>query len=284
MCAGFSEGGFVEEAVLEGRKGKQRIDVLWELVKIYWNKDTVEVSKYIHESYQLARTAPVDSLYFVKTGKVKAMLLRLSEQYGNSIATLDEVLPVARRHGFDDETATCLSVGGVMYSMLGKYDKALLYQLEYLRIREKLKDTLVIGITQNNLGLAYYQAGNYEDALHYYLLSLRSKQAIESHYDEDLLYINISLCYLYIGDFDRALIYAKKGMSLCGDHCTPYIVMNGTLALGMVYRENHRPDSSKYSCCVVIKPPLRRIVLDIDRKVYSCWRVRQMTKAVTGKR
>ena len=247
-CGGYAQG--LEKAdslkrILDGKRGKDRIDVLWTLAKMYWRTDTVESSRYINESYALARITPVDSFLFVKTGKGKAMSLRLYERYNDAFDILNEVLPVARRHGFYDELGACLSVGGTMYSRVGRYDKALLYQLECLQVRERLADTLDISVVQNNLGIVYYEIGSYREALHYFFLSLRSKQSIRDNDGIDGVYINIGLCYLYLGEFNLGLAYAKRGLNLCAKNCVPNVVLNGTLALGMLYQKLDYPDSAK---------------------------------------
>ncbi len=128
-----------------------------------------------------------------------------------------------------------------MYSMLGKYDKALISNLECLSIREKLGDRENISVTENNIGFLYYKIGNHAKALEYFLRSVASKQAAGSHYDEDLAYINIGLCYKYLGKTELALQYVKKAMNLCGANCSDGIVMDGTLALGVgLYKKKNK--------------------------------------------
>jgi len=233
------------KTVLEGKHGKERMDVLWALVTLYWDTDKVQTLKYLEESYTLARTAPVDSLLFVRTGRGKVVTLNFFERYSEATTILDEVLPVARRHKFERELSLALSIGGIIYSTLGKYDLALSYQLECLEMREKTKNARDIAITQNNLGLVYYQVNNYGKALEYYFLSEKSKQSIDDDYDMDLLYTNIAFCYLRLHEYKQGLIYAYKGLRLCDDHCAPYVKMNGTLSLGMLYYELDNMDSAK---------------------------------------
>jgi len=233
------------KTVLEGKRGKERMDVLWALVSLYWDADKVETLKYLEESYTLARTAPVDSLLFVRTGRGKVVTLNFFERYSEATAILDEILPVARRHNFERELSLALSIGGIMYSTLGKYDRALSHQLECLKIREKVKSVRDIAITQNNVGLVYYQVNNYGKALEYYFLSEKSKQSIGDDYDMDLLYTNIAFCYLHLHEYKQGLIYAYKGLRLCDDECSPFVEMNGTLSLGELYYELGRADSAK---------------------------------------
>ncbi len=229
--------------VLEGKSGRGRSEVLWELATVYLDvRDNIAALTCIQEAYDLSKQPPVDSLWLVHMGRVNVKVLARMERYGEALAVLDTILPVARRNSFDLETSLCLGSSGAMYSMLGKYDKALISNLECLSIREKLGDRENISVTENNIGFVYYKIGNYAKALEYFLRSVASKRAAGSHYDEDLAYINIGLCYKYLGKTELAFQYVKKAMSLCGANCSDGVVMDGTLALGSVYWDLKQPE------------------------------------------
>jgi|GEM_PF-1815805 len=235
--------------VLEGKQGKERMEVLEALIVTYWSADRVQRLKYVKEQYELARVAPVDSFLFVRTGRWMATTLDFFERYDEALTILDEIISVARRQNYERELFLSLGTGGTTYSTMGKHDMALSYQMESLKMREKAKsrsaDAHDIAIAQGNIGLEYYRIYNYQKALQYYFLSLKSKQSINDDYDVDLVYSNIALCYLHLYEYRQGLAYAYKGLRLCEDNCEPYVRMNITLTLGMLYHELDRLDSAK---------------------------------------
>lgn len=232
--------------VLEGTTGRKRSEILWELSGEYLDsQDNMLALSCIHDAYELSKQEPVDSLWLVHMGRVTVRTLARLERYNDAFIILDDILPVARRNAFIQEINYCLSAAGRMYSLQGKYDKALLCNLECLAIREKLGDREEVSITENNIGFTYYKVENYSKALEYFSRSLASKQAVGSRYDEDLAYINVGLCYKYLGKTEQALQYVTKALDLCGTHCRDGIIMDGTLALGVLYSDLKQPKLSR---------------------------------------
>ncbi len=69
--------------VLEGKAGKSRSEVLWELATVYLDiQDNIAALTCIREAYDLSKQAPVDSLWLVHMGRINVKVLVRMERYG----------------------------------------------------------------------------------------------------------------------------------------------------------------------------------------------------------
>ena len=229
---------------LDGKSGIAKSEILRDLAFEYVDKDNLRALRYAEQAYEAIRGVPVDSLWFVKVTRLKGQLLARLERYEDVINSIQISLDVARRNSYVEEYETLLSTLALAYFYFGRYDKSILLHLECLRSREASRSVDLI-VSYNNIGLLYYKLEDYGRALAYYQKALGvvggdSAKMVGLH-------SNVSLCYNYLGEYDVALEHAQTGMRYCAGRCDDILVMEGELALGLIYYEMHSDSLAKIS-------------------------------------
>ena len=117
--------------------------------------------KYAEEALNLARSDG-DSMKIVRSGRLCGQLLRRLDRLGESTILFDEMLPIAKRHHFNEELKLILNGLALTHTFLANYDKALAYNFESLILREKDGKLDEVSLALNNIGLVYFKLRNYE--------------------------------------------------------------------------------------------------------------------------
>ncbi|HPM30193.1 MAG TPA: tetratricopeptide repeat protein [Chryseolinea sp.] len=190
--------------------------------------------KYAEDAHELAK-ALGDSLKIVRSGRLSGILLRRVGRQNESIIIYEKMLPIAKRHKFNDELKSIFNGLAVTNTFLANYDKALAYNFESLVLREKDGKLDEISIALNNIGLVYFKLGNYENALKYYEKALDAKNTSNDKFDLDRLLINIGLCYNQLKKFEEGRKYIKEGLATCQDKCSNEILEEGEFGIGISY-------------------------------------------------
>ena len=218
--------------VLKDQYGGDRFPALYELAFEYFDKDTDQALHFI----QLAEEAAIvsgDSLWVVKSKRVKGQILYRMERIEECVKILENVLPTALRNAFSMESTLITSTLGSSYLFAGKFDRALQYYFQSLQLSKSSKDSADVAGGLNNIGLAYYKLSDYKKALRYYKESLDLQKARGKV--EQRILTNISLCYAYLSDFASARRYLEESLSACGLNCPPRSIMFQMFASGLIY-------------------------------------------------
>ena len=105
-----------------------------------------------------------------------------------------------------------------IYRHLGNYSQALNYDLENVRIKEKVlsNEDNDLATSYNNIANTYYYLGDYPKALEYALnaIAIREKVLAAKHPDLATSYSNIATTYEKLGDYPKALEYALKAIAI----------------------------------------------------------------------
>ncbi|MCF8298786.1 MAG: tetratricopeptide repeat protein [Saprospiraceae bacterium] len=103
------------------------------------------------------------------------------------------------------------------YEIIGQYDLAIDACFEALKYLDKANDTLLIGMTYNEIGLIYSASNNTSEllkAIEYFNKFLKIQ--IERNDTAEIAgaYSNIGLIYIYMHNGDSAYYYSKKALGL----------------------------------------------------------------------
>ena len=156
-----------------------------------------------------AQQQNIDSLITVlrttktDTTKVKA-LYKLSNAFTNTkpykaIEYANKGLALSKRIDFDRGESICLNALGLAYYQIGKFDTALIYFENRYEIVSKIKDSLGIAGTYDNMGIVYSHFGKIEKAIE---LRNKANKLYASLNEKNLL----ASGYTWIGNF-----YKEKG-------------------------------------------------------------------------
>ncbi len=106
----------------------------------------------------------------------------------------------------------------IIYKSIGNYAQALIYDLENIRIKEKIlaADDADLSTAYNNISTTYRYLGLYQEALEYGLKALSIRKKVLSTDNPSLAnsYNNISVIYLCKGNYKQALEYGLKALDI----------------------------------------------------------------------
>jgi tetratricopeptide (TPR) repeat protein len=176
-----------------------------------------------------------DTLFLVKSRRLKGQLLYQIERTSEAAETLYDVLPIADRHGLKHEKLSILAILGNVELFMSRYDKAL--QLFFLALNlanEIGESSESVGI-YNGIGLTYYKLKDYERAVGFYIKAMDAAEKFQP----DVVFVvstNIGLCHAYLGDFAAARFYLERSLTACGQKCADEKLVNIEFAFGLISR------------------------------------------------
>lgn len=103
---------------------------------------------------------------------------------------------------------------GRVYEKLSNYEKAIVFYLESMKIREKLKDKKGIASSLNSLGLIYFFQENYLMALKHFNQSLTIVSELNNEFGMATIYNNLGMLYSKRNMYDSALFHYNQSLKL----------------------------------------------------------------------
>ncbi|NEP79598.1 MAG: CHAT domain-containing protein, partial [Okeania sp. SIO3B3] len=97
---------------------------------------------------------------------------------------------------------------------LGKYEQALSYFQQSLKISQEIGDRSGEGANLNNIGAVYKSLGKYEESLSYYHQSLEITQEVGNRSGEGTNLNNIGSVYKSLGKYEESLSYYQKSLKI----------------------------------------------------------------------
>lgn len=211
--------------LLDSKKGIERFDVLFELVREYGRYSKNEESLvFLNEAFEIPELS-LDTPKFVRATRAKGQLLGYLGRLKETVPMLNKVIPIAQRHNLLSDLALIYNTLGSSHNFLGNYPDGLRYLFKSLALNEQLGNEYHVSMCLNNIGVTYYKLKDCEKALEYYLRSLEIKKLLKDDYDLDLLYVNIGLCYIPLSGWHEAETNIAKGLEICNERCDYLRVM-----------------------------------------------------------
>ena len=217
--------------VLLHRTGGDRFPVLYDLTFEYFNTDKKTAFDYILQAETAAEFSG-DSLWIVKSRRVKGQLLYFLERNDEASLACKSALPISVRNGFLSEEFYLRETLGKCNLFWGNYDDALRFLFRTTELAKQLGDSAMVSRSYNVLGVTYYKLKAYRKAVSYY-------QKCLSTYPFDLRKVhsvlgNMSLCYAHLGDYQKARIYIERSLQYCGGDCPRDRLINIEYAFGLI--------------------------------------------------
>ena len=147
---------------------------------------------------------------YVKCLDFISVCYRMKAQYGAALAYCDSFARVSTAlwGAEDPEVANAFSSTGVVYQLMGEYDRSMEFHFKALAIREKKLGGRHIStaISYANLAILYYYKGFYDESLkfNYKALDIRLAAQGPRHMNVGSSYINLGVVYRVMGDNDKA--------------------------------------------------------------------------------
>ena len=224
------------ESQLKIVNGKEKVEVLNELVKAY---DTVSYIKSLDYAKQ--------ALELTKIFKSKEDIADSSDRIGRIYYYLDDydksieyfINSLKIRENIGNKTGVCQSYNniGVIYLYIGNYNKALEYFLNSLKISEEISDIELRAKNFINIGIVYMQLNNYDTALEYYQKALKIYKEIDDKKVIAGCLNNIGIIYWHLNDFNKSLVYYLEALKIKEEIGDKWGISNISLNIGMIYVE-----------------------------------------------
>jgi tetratricopeptide (TPR) repeat protein len=228
--------------LLAGKTGADRYPPLYELAFEYIDRDNEKALEIIGQAEQAALLSG-DSLWIVKSMRVKGQVLSRLDRRSESIVVCQDVLQIVRRNGFTEEEPLIINNLATSYSFLGKDDTALEYFLKTLEIAEASHDSSLLAQSLHNIGIFYYRLGTFQKALDYLLPSLKISKAISEVHVYHLN--NIALCYASLHQFKKANSFVIESMKTCGSDCEENDLMIIRFTEALICLNKNEKDEAK---------------------------------------
>jgi tetratricopeptide (TPR) repeat protein len=155
---------------------------------------------------------PIDSAYVDKL-IVEAFSIRDKEPERAS-TLYHTAMDKAKEIGYRKGLVKALDHLGILNGIGARYDKAIEFFEEGLRINTEANDHEGIGVSYNNLGIIFKRQGRYEEG---YQVYLRSVQEFEISGNVDRLanvYYDIAAIHTQMDEWNQALYYNRKVLSI----------------------------------------------------------------------
>lgn len=128
------------------------------------------------------------------------------------------------------------SAAGLFYTKQRSYKEALPYQLEALRISERMSDKLNTAGQYLNTGNLYKDLGDIRKALQYHLKALRSFEILGHKGGESFCYQGIANDFIVLNQYRQALPYIQQSLKLKKGLNDKTGMANAFTGLGNIYQ------------------------------------------------
>jgi tetratricopeptide (TPR) repeat protein len=150
---------------------------------------------------------------------------------------IKESLDVLEKRAFENAKSLAINSLGIIFYNKGEFEKAIIYYMESLKIREEMNDRKGIAATLNNLGIVYQEQADYFKAINCYTRCLKIYEEITDKIGEANCLSNIGRVYFEQGEIEKSVEYQNKGLEIrkaIGDKRGLAIAYNN---LGSIYFE-----------------------------------------------
>ncbi|MCD4773481.1 MAG: tetratricopeptide repeat-containing sensor histidine kinase [Bacteroidales bacterium] len=228
---------------LQTSSGKEKVDILNELIVEYRKCDIEKCEEYGNEALLLA-----DQIKYLK-GKANTLknigsYYKHLGKYKEALNNYQKALQLFQKLNDKKGISKSYYCVGNMYRYIADYDKALEYLFKSLSIIEEINDKKGKAICLNYIGLVYNKLCKYHMALEYYYKSLNIRDEINDNKGKAVMYNNIGNIYKRLNNIDKSMEYYLKSLEIkrnVNDNIGISISLNN---LGRIYNNQKKYDKA----------------------------------------
>jgi len=172
---------------------------------------------------------------------------RLEGQYSESLRYFESALKQFQSNS--ESLPSCLGPLfniGVIYQIVGDYDKALDYFYQELDLRKSLDILHGSGNTLNSIGITLKKMGDYAQALKVYEEALKQSIAAGDSIDLSNIYNNLGTIKELLGNYDGAFQDYRKSLTLDRKDNYQSGIASSLASISNLYLKNGQVDSAKF--------------------------------------
>ncbi len=201
------------EAQLGWATGKQKIEVLLQLISQYKTINPQKVIKKGMEALTLLKNFP-DKKQEIRILNNIGKAYIDKGMYETGLAYLNRSRTQAEELGYRQEFSDTLYAIGTAYYQLSNYDLAMIVNSEVLGIRKQLGDQRGIAETHCSIGKIYSAKGDFDKALEKYWHALALQEKIKDKQGIAYTYLDIGSTYRQLKKNAEAEHYYKESLEL----------------------------------------------------------------------
>lgn len=163
-----------------------------------------------------------------------------TQEREHAIEQYEKALSTFQRVGFSHGILQAVNSLGNLNFKVEKYDKALKYWEQAIRVSGDLRDLKAESMALNNLGTVYWKLNEYAKALEAYEKALARKKEVNDLQGLPVVLTNMGVVYSDRGDYDRAEKCYLEALTLCESRQDSSAQKSALLNLGVIYRKTGR--------------------------------------------
>ncbi|HEU5289114.1 MAG TPA: tetratricopeptide repeat protein [Cyclobacteriaceae bacterium] len=215
-------------------QGPERVDILYQLADLYYNKDMKQSLSLGEEALELATNLKYDR----GIQRSHSILRRVHRRLGNYSVSIDltlKNLPISERLRDTLELMDSYTTLGNIYSGLENFRDAQYYLSKALSLGRKINSPQLANIL-NYLGRSYGKMGNYDSGQYYIQAALlRELEVPQAGYGLSYIYNNLAEIYYYKKEYDKAIEFYSLSTGLAPNKRSEYGMTFTLNGLALVY-------------------------------------------------
>ncbi len=177
------------------------------------------------------------------------LYISIGQQYENNIPDsaiyyYTQARNLSKQTDYNTGMMKYLSNITYVYNSQGKYDTALILNLQSLELAKKHGTLQQLAACLGNVANSYLFLEKYENSVDYFLQTSELISKTGNNQYQCILYNNLAVVYVKLKRPDKAMEYARKAVLLAKQINDPYNLGISLDNLGLSYIESDKPDSS----------------------------------------
>jgi len=214
--------------------GREKLETFLEISREYWDIEPYKSIELGTQALALAQNLDyskqeVKALYYLGTAYY------YNNQYDNALDYLLQAHRFATNHHYIKETAHISKQLATVYYQSGKLNKSYSFTLEALDIYQRLKDRCGIAYCQNLLGVYYKGIHKYDQAIEYFQNGLKLGKEISKKSIVGAILNDLGSLYTVMGDTLKAIQTYKEAVKYQQSSVPSYKRGEFELNLGHLY-------------------------------------------------
>jgi signal transduction histidine kinase len=220
-----------------------RVNILYQLADLYYNKDMKQSLSLGEEALALA----TELKYEKGIQRSHSILRRVHRRLGNYSVSIEYTmknLPISERLGDTLELMDSYTTLGNIHSGLQNFSEAHLYLLKALSLGRKINSPQLSNIL-NYIGRSYGKMGNYDSGQYYIQAALlREIEVPQPGYGLSYIYNNLAEIYYFKKEYDKAIEFYSLSSGLAQNKRSEYGMTFTLNGLALVYKDLKQYDKA----------------------------------------
>ncbi|MGD2089415.1 MAG: tetratricopeptide repeat protein [Candidatus Aminicenantes bacterium] len=201
------------EAQLAKTEGKEKINLLVDLLNAYKRKNPQKALEYGKQALELLKTFPDEKTRAAALNSISNVYKNLGKQKSAKVYALKSLTITEKIDDKPGAAAARDSLGEISI-IIGELDQALDYYNKNLHIYKELKDQARLARTLNSIGTIHFSKSDYPQALEFYHRALKVYEALNDQKGIGGLNSNIGSIHWEFKDTEKSLEYYLKSLEI----------------------------------------------------------------------